>query len=177
MNRQLKGLKYLWVVVALAAVVVMAGCSNQSILAPDNGQDTSLNRCLPVVPMAETEVSQLVSASDGGVISISQDGYNHAFVVAEGGLDEDAFITANVESGYINGQKAVVFQFGPDGLVFKSASKLEFDMGAVNPKASSAYLYYFDESVGKWVIQSAQRVDKGVAIFDIYHFSKYAISD
>lgn len=177
MNRQLNGWKYLLAVAALASIVVITGCSHESILAPDSGQETSLNRSLPVELYTAVSVSQDISASDGGVIAISKDGYNHAFIVAKDGLDADATISAKVESEYINGKKAVVFEFGPDGLVFNEASKLEFDIGAINVKATSAYLYYFDPKVGEWVLQSAQRVDKGLVTFDINHFSKYAISD
>lgn len=177
MNRKFKGLKHLWVAAALAAVVVLAGCSNDSIVGPVNDQDVLLGRSIPVVPLSAVEVSQQIPAATGGVIAISQDNYNHAFVVSKDGLDKDETISAKVQSDYVNGKKAVIFEFGPDGLVFKEASKLQFDIAAVNVRASSAYLYYFDPKVGNWVLQSVVRVNNGVAVFDINHFSKYAISD
>jgi hypothetical protein len=47
----------------------------------------------------------------------------------------------------------------------------------LNALARSAKLYYFDPKIGDWVLQAELAVKDGVVIFEIYHFSKYAISD
>jgi len=99
-------------------------------------------------------------------------------VVKPLGLDDNELITIKSDNDNIKGRKAIIFEFGPEGLVFNNASKLKVDISELNPSATNAKLYYFDPRVGDWVLQGEKRIEKGgIVSFDIYHFSKYAISD
>lgn len=183
MGKKLKGLRHLWSVTALAAVLAVAGCSGDSPLAPDTEQHPGLGRTVmrsmeESVPEASvTEVSQTIVASEGGVIPIAKDDYEHTFTVVEDGVDEDVTIDIRAEEKLVNGKNSVVFEFGPNGLVFREAAILEFRMADINEQAEIANLYYYDPKAADWILQAEKEVVEGSVIFEIYHFSKYAISD
>ena len=185
--------KGLWLALTLSVLSVLAGCSSNTPLGPDTDDSASLGRCIQgdtyrywaapccdvILPAAAdaVEVTLPITAAAGGVIAIQSEGYNHAFVVEPGGLNEDKVISVKADRTFIWGRRAVEFEFGPDGLVFNVPSKLEFDMAEINPRVWTAKLYYFDPRVGRWVLQGETRVVRGMAVFEIYHFSRYAISD
>ena len=98
-------------------------------------------------------------------------------MVKPDGVSSDVVISAKVGKTTVGGRTAVEFEFGPEGLVFNEASELEFDIGELNAKATTAKLYYYDPRACQWILQSESQVVKGVVVFDIYHFSRYAISD
>jgi len=188
MIRNLMNLRRVGVLILLAAVITIAGCSDNSILGPDQNETSNLGRVNPftsltamaVLPDAGAsvvEASMAISAEAGGVIPINIDNYRHSFVVEPGGLDSSKVISVMVQNEIVNGRNAVSFEFGPDGLVFNEASKLEFQMAEINAKARYAKLYYFDPLVQNWVLQAEGSVVRGIVTFEIYHFSKYAISD
>lgn len=174
MGRKIMGFKALWLVAAFAVSLTLAGCSGDSPLSPGVDDSTGLNK---TIVSAVVEVSLPIQADSGGLIPIQSNGYNHAFVVEADGLDEDKVISVKAGKAKINGKDMVEFDFGPDGLVFKKASKLQFDIGELNPNAVSAKLYYYDPQASAWVLQAESKVKKGVAEFNINHFSRYAISD
>ena len=124
------------------------------------------------------ETEKEVDALNGDVIPIPRGDYHHAFVVKPLGLDNNELITVKTDNEIVHGRKAITFEFGPAGLVFNTPSKLKADIFELNPYAATAKLYYFDPRAKAWVLQAEKRIEKGgVASFDIYHFSKYAISD
>ena len=50
-------------------------------------------------------------------------------------------------------------------------------MADINDQADVAILYYYDPKAADWILQDEKEVIDGSVIFEIYHFSKYAISD
>jgi len=189
MSRNLMSLKHFGVLVLLTAALTIAGCSDNSVIGPDQSDSIGLNRValfgmdypvsgLPDASAQIVETEMTVDALLGATIPIKRNIYHHAFVVAPGGLEKSEIIEVKSQKESVNGQDVITFEFGPDGLVFAKASKLKFDMAELNPNARTAKLYYFDPRIGDWVLQAQGRVNIGkVVIFEIYHFSKYAISD
>jgi hypothetical protein len=180
--RKLKGFRYLWILASLAAILTIAGCSGDSPLAPNTDQGQELGRVVLSELAAVASDVAVVATSDvaaltGGTIAISKKGYVHEFEVKAKALSRDVAIEVSVKEDIVNKKKAIVFEFGPDGLVFEKASQLKCDIGEISSKASSGKLYYFDPKARAWVFQGEAQVVGGKVQFDIYHFSKYAISD
>jgi len=175
MGRMLRGFSIVSIAVVLAAAMAFTGCSNNSPLAPDPEFLTKpiVNGVLSTVAVVE----KVISAEDGGLILISRDAYQHSFAVQPNAILADARISVKSTKEKVNGVTAIVFEFGPDGLVFSQAANLNFQMSELNSRAVSAKLYYYDPSAGGWVLQANRSVVSGHVNFDIYHFSKYAISD
>jgi hypothetical protein len=168
-------------VILLAALLVFGGCSNNSPMQPNLPQSSSLDR---LVVMGESQMSSqtemdaaYIEADDGGVIEIARESYVHEFIVDAGAIDGDTEITVKSWQDKIGAKDVIIFEFGPDGLVFSKAAHLRFEMAELNERAASAKLHYYDPVKGKWILQESAQVDNGVAEFPIYHFSKYAISD
>jgi len=181
MKRDLTGLKRVGLLVLLAAVLTIAGCSDNSVLGPEPIETVQLNRgVIEVTPLTAytfVEAEKWVNPETGDVIAINRNVYHHEFVVEPAGIDNPELITVKSDKEIVKSKQAITFEFGPDGLVFNEASKLEFQMAELNALARSAKLYYLDPKIGDWVLQAELPVKDGVVTFEIYHFSKYAISD
>lgn len=181
MSKRLRGFSLVGGLIVLAALLAFSGCSNNAPMDPNLPQSGELGRFIPFGNPLESSQSVFdegaIDADNGGVINIERDAYQHQFEVDAGALDEDTQITVESYLDKIGGKEVVVFDFGPDGLVFKKAAHLKFEMAELNARASSAKLYYFDKDRSKWIYQGSSAVKHGVAEFSIHHFSKYAISD
>ena len=180
--RKLRGFRYLWILASLAAILTIAGCSGDSPLAPSTDLSQEYGKTvLTELPVVSSDVAVVttsdVSAVVGGTISIYKKGYVHEFEVKAKAISQDVAIEVSVKEDIINNKKVIVFEFGPDGLVFEKASQLKCDIKEINSKALFGKLYYFDPKVRAWVLQDGAQVIDGKVQFDIYHFSKYAISD
>lgn len=180
MNKKLKRVLLGGGLALFAAILVISACSTNSPLDSNLPQTASADKFISYSggsQVTSTYDSALIEKDDGGVIDIVSGPYEHQFVVQAGALDQDTQIWVKTYKDTVLGKSVLVFEFGPDGLVFKEASNLLVDMGEINSRASSAKLYYFDPSAGRWVYLSSSPVVDGVAAFDINHFSKYAIGD
>jgi hypothetical protein len=181
MKKDLMSLRRAGTLILLAVVLTIAGCSDNSILGPQPTETVQLDRAIlgvvPLTAVTSVEDEKLVSPVTGDVIAIDRDVYHHEFKVEPAGVDKPELITVKSDREVVKSKQAITFEFGPDGLVFNKASKLEFQMAELNALARSAKLYYFDPKIGDWVLQAELAVKDGVVIFEIYHFSKYAISD
>lgn len=180
MGRRLRGFSIVGLVVILAATMAFTGCSNNSPLAPDSNFMTKPRVVLgggDAQPLATLLVEKDISAEDGGLILISRDIYQHSFAVQPNAISADARISVKSYKDNVNGADAIVFEFGPDGLVFSQAAELNFQMSELSSRATSAKLLYYDPNAKGWVLQANQSVVDGHVDFSIYHFSKYAISD
>ena len=167
--------------IVLAALFALNGCSNNTPMEPNLPQSADMSRLIGMGGSVESTQSVLdeavIDADDGGVIDIERDVYLHQFEVPAGAIDEDTKITVESCKGKVGVKDAIIFDFGPDGLLFKKAANLKFEMAELDARASSAKLHYFDPDLSRWVFQKSSLVKNGVAEFPIYHFSKYAISD
>ncbi|MCP4582924.1 MAG: hypothetical protein GY839_15040 [candidate division Zixibacteria bacterium] len=185
MRRRLTGFTKLGAVVFLLAALTFAGCSDNSVLGPQENETSHLDRSaaqsgggdLTIASIGELETAKVIYARTGGVVPIHREDYHHAFVVKPLALNKSKLITVKSNKEEVNGKSALTLEFGPAGLVFDEASDLKVDMSEINPNAKNAKLYYYDPAVGDWVLYGESPVRRGVATFDIHHFSKYAISD
>ena len=183
MRKTLKGISLISGLVLLASILVISGCSNNSPLEPNLPQNVSMDRLLAsgtsggsLDPLVVDD-SELIDKDAGGVIEIEREGYLHLFTVESAALSASTEINVKSWREKILGKDMIVFDFGPDGLVFSISAVLEFEIAELNSKASSAKLYYYDPGLKRWVFQGSSAVSGGVASFDIDHFSKYAIGD
>jgi hypothetical protein len=179
-GRMLRGISSVSVIVVLAAAMAFTGCSNNSPLAPDSDFMAKPGIILAggdAQPIATVLVEKDISAEDGGLILINRDVYQHSFAIQPNAIPADARISVKSYKDKVNGIDAIVFEFGPDGLIFSQAANLDFQMSELDSRAVSAKLHYYDPNVKSWVLQSNRSVVNGHVGFDIYHFSKYAISD
>jgi hypothetical protein len=179
--KMLKGVRYLWLVAAVAAVMTIAGCSGDTPLAPTSDQGQELARTMPVLPAVASDVAvaavTYIPAAVGGTIAVDKSGYTHEFDIPARAVSSDQVISVSVKEDKIGDRNAIVFEFGPDGLVFNTPSQLKCAISEINARATSGKLYYYDPKVGDWILQGDAPVVDGVVDFNIYHFSKYAISD
>jgi hypothetical protein len=181
MSKRLRSFSLVGGLVVLAALLAFNGCSNNAPTEPNLPHSTDLSRLIPLGEPLESHQSVFdetdIEADVGGVIDIEREDYLHQFEVDAGAIDEDTQITVESYRDKIGGKEVVVFDFGPDGLVFKPAANLKFEIAELNARALSAKLFYFDPDLKKWIYQGSSAVNGGIAEFAIHHFSKYAISD
>ena len=165
----------------LVALLAFGGCSNNSPMQPNLPQSTGLNKLIPTGdPLQFSQPvmdAAYIDSDDGGVIEIAREGYIHEFVVDAGALGEDTETTVESWRDEIGAGDVIVFDFGPDGLLFSKAAHLRFEIAELNERAATANLYHLDPDKGDWILQESSQVDNGVPEFPIYHFSKYALSD
>ncbi len=183
MRKRLKGISLISGLLLLASVLVISGCSNNSPLEPNLPQNVVMDKLLASgasggsLDPSVVNDSELIDKDAGGVIEIQREGYLHLFTVEPAALSASTEITVKSSREKILGKDMIVFDFGPDGLVFSVSAVLEFEIAELNSKASSAKLYYYDPDLKRWVFRGSSAVSGGVASFDIDHFSKYAIGD
>ena len=171
-----KGLRNVLSVLSVVVLIggLFYGCSSTPPTGLPETDNSSLQRTLLVADA--TAVSKLVdvlSAPDS--LLVNNVAGSHKFKVPKNGLNAAVVISIKIGREVVLGKDAIVFEFGPDGLVFDKAATLEFDLGDLNAAAKSVSLYYYDPSLAGWVYQGTADAVDGKASFNIYHFSKYAI--
>jgi hypothetical protein len=158
-----------------SAIVVVTGCSSNAPSSPMAYSTSELTKRLPE-NLDIVEVSKLVSPAVTDTIKIIKKISIDKFIVPAGALSTAKTISIKAtKDKAISGADRLVFEFGPEGLVFNSAAHLNVDMAQLDSAATSASLYYFDPNVNSWVLQCTVAVDHGRVDFSVYHFSKYAI--
>ncbi len=183
MNQKLKGFSKLAVVSLIFSLLFVAGCSDNYSVNPEPSQSPTLSaRAIPSLPPQEVDAiisnnSEIISVDDGGVITIDRDKYEHSFSVEPRAVVVDVEINVVSYEEKVRGNRAIIFEFCPSGLVFNSPAKLEFDMSELDSKADYAKLFYYHPAYKIWVLQSIKKVESKRVEFDINHFSRYAISD
>jgi hypothetical protein len=182
---------------AMAALTVaLVGCSGNLPLAPQNPEPQGLSALAYVdtraekadsilndrLDNAETLVSVLGSDSDsalvgssGGRVVLNAAGEVSELIIPPKALERDVWITAREQWFDTPLGRVRVYDFGPEGLVFRPAATLHLKTNL--PLNSVLKLFYFNPVVGEWQLQQALRVDNnGVVSFKLHHFSKYAIT-
>lgn len=183
MMKALRGLSLFGGLAVVLTLFFVMGCSNNTPMQPnvanplEMGNISAKTISSPSVMSVETYDSAYIDKEVGGDIEIQRGDYVHDFAVAADGLSESTLITVRSANDQILGKEMIVFEFGPDGLVFKKSASLQFDMAELGTQSTVAKLYYYDPVKGKWSFQYSVSVQNGIAEFSIDHFSKYAISD
>jgi hypothetical protein len=135
-------------------------------------------------------VSEVISAANGGVLLLgaaegvsseetesTNADLSEAFIILPSSFPYDtAFQIQVTKISTVDDESPIVYDFGPDGLVFSRPAILRVNAFAdFGKNVTSVYLYWLNESTNSWEIQSEVPVDltTGLAYFEIYHFSKY----
>jgi len=167
MKRNLKGLYLIGSLAILVGLFGIMGCSTTNPLSVGQEETPILTKGLTI------SVSDTINAATGGEIAVGSSN----FIVSANSISNDEEISVSSYTGTVNNKSALVFEFGPDGLVFSKAATLDVAIAEVSAKAKYAKLYYYDPNTGIWTLQSTSKAIDGRVLFAIYHFSKYAISD
>ena len=178
MMKALKGLSLFGGLAIVLTLFLVIGCSNNTPVQPDNPGTPELGR--PGVPEATCDIEidyGLIDKSTGGTIEIERGEYLHKFVVEPRSISESTLITIISDRETILDKEMISFEFGPDGLEFSESAKLQFEVAELGGDLNSASLYYYHPIRKKWYYISSSTVSDGKAVFNIDHFSKYAISD
>lgn len=121
------------------------------------------------------ESGEAVIGPEGGVINLGLGSAASQFVVPHHALTEDVLIRVLAGKFPTPQCEVYLFDFSPDGLKFIRPATLtlhdDFQQGKL------AKLYWFNPQTGLWQLQQVGKPDKkGNITFQIFHFSKYAIS-
>ena len=182
------------VLVALPLMVFM-GCSNNP-LAPDTTQSNQagdfFSQTWPEGGLGKTAAayatllsletdmsSNSVEPETGGSVPVDlPSAATGEFKVEPGAQSEAAEVTIkSSELFFEDGTKAVVFECGPDGLVFNPAALMTVDASVLGDGVKFVYLYWLNEPTGEWVPQGKFLVKRdGTVDLPIGHFSRYGIS-
>ncbi len=156
-----------------ASALLLAGCSTDAPLAPsDNGLDALLRGRLPT---ASNAGDLKIGPDRGGVLTIGVDGELSRLIISRGAVESEVTITAEVHNFTTARGTVRVYDFGPDGLVFLKPVMLV--LKADVPRGTVLKLWWFNPATGAWEFQESVAPNRrGVTVFKIHHFSKYAIS-
>ncbi len=182
-----KSKRYTWIsgllIVLSIALLMFVGCSSNAVKYTDNTTDDKFeyffdatqrdqNQAGPALfELTETVVSEVVGVVGGTVEVAGETGAD--FIVPVGALLTPVEITLEVTKIQTPLGPIYVYDCGPDGTKFKVPAKLQ---QPITSGQAYAFLYYFNESTGRWELQEIVKVKDGVATFNIKHFSKYGIS-
>jgi hypothetical protein len=174
MSKRLMSFTILLSLAILAAILIISGCSSNTPTSPSANTPSDLTKLIPI-SLEPIEATKIISPTKTDTIQIVRNTSIDKYIVPAGALSAATNIDVKEYGDKIRESKVLVFEFGPDGLVFNSATHLNVDITKLNATARTANLYYFDPSVNDWVYQGTIAVDHGRVDFSIYHFSKYAI--
>jgi len=174
MNKRLMSISLLLGVVFMSAFIVISGCSKQNPTAPTAELPQSADRLIPAT-LDILEVEELISPAISDTIQIIRNTSVDNFIIPAGALNSTTAIEVRSYYDRIGTHQVLVYEFGPEGLVFNSATHLNIDITKLSKTSRAATLYYFDPLVNDWVVQGSALINLGRVDFSIYHFSKYAI--
>ena len=182
--RALKGLSLFGGLAVVLTLFFVIGCSNNTPVQPNVPNSLEMGRLnldkdLVVASSGyETFDSSYIDRDEGGEIEVERGSAVHVFNILPNSISQDTLITIHTYNDDVLKDDKIVFEFGPDGLLFASSSLLEFDTAEFKEEVRQVKLYYFDPAQDEWVLSQTVNVDQnGIAQFIIPHFSKYAISD
>lgn len=182
--------KLAFAMLSIAVLGLLAvGCSQNSPLAPTTAgfeANAAPNKPGTSTPTANEYAtrefytvvngSTAVIGPGGGTLNISfDDGAGATFAVPPLSLKRDVLITAQPSVVQAAAGPMYVFDFSPDGLRFLRPAILTLDADFV--PGQPVKLYWLNERTGKWQVENIGIPDSdGKVKFQIFHFSKYAIS-
>ncbi len=158
--------------------------------------DDALAKRTDIVVDETFTVFAVISTSDGGVLLLDAaepqselefDGIEsterisvdlaEALIIMPNSFSYDTVFQAQVTKiTTADEESPVIYDFGPDGLIFSRPAVLRINaFEDFGKKTTSVCLYWLNENTNAWEIQSEVAVDlnTGLAYFEIHHFSKY----
>jgi hypothetical protein len=113
--------------------------------------------------------------SAGGTLELQMRGFKSKLKVPKNALSGDVLMSVEGILFSTPPGDVLLYDFGPDGLVFNVPSELEVDAGQLKDNTCLS-LFWWNPVTGEWEFQQ-EVVVKGHKIkFDVYHFSKYGIT-
>ncbi len=175
-----------------SAVVILTGCENTPLTTESiDSQDQTSFFDLPYDPDALAKrvddgitidtiafYENYITATDGGVVLLGETESADAFVVQPESFPYDtSFVLEVTKIVDADGQMAIIYDCGPDGLIFTKPAILLINVWADFGKStSSVCLYWLNETTNKWELQAEAQVDDaGRAAFELDHFSKWGV--
>jgi hypothetical protein len=185
-------------------VFALAGCSDNQPLSPAADQPNGLKAVasvesqfgadpLSAVPDSGTGQSGLAKGEgfivcylasdtdsaeigdDGGEINLCLDEETSKLVIPKDALEQEVYIKAKAAVFGTPFGLVRMYDFQPEGLQFQVPATLY--LSTTLPLNAVIRLLYFNPLTGQWEIEQAASVDSnGVAVFQLNHFSKYAIT-
>lgn len=126
-----------------------------------------------VVTVVEESVTKVVGRV-GGTLATEVTSGDSKFILPFGALNGPVVIEMDVTQVKVGEQYFTQYEFGPHGLVFNKATKLNLELPYENGRVVS--LRWFNPETEKWELQESRQVQNGKVEFKVYHFSKYGIS-
>jgi hypothetical protein len=181
--------------VLLAILLFPSGCSKLLPTVPVNGEDQvqgyPAEELWPKPPAKLAGWLEPCSALDamwfdekGGKLKLEANCFKKLeFKVKKNALSDSVLITVGVNLfNYCRDeemQKGFMLEFAPDGVVFNKPAELKVEVRDVDKEDSGVLrLYWYNPGTGLWEVEQEVVItgNKKKAKFDIYHFSRYAIS-
>jgi hypothetical protein len=172
------------VILALVVIFGLPGCSDKPLDVNTSQEDISffdlpfddnaLAKGRPVSYDAVYRTEDYLTVEDGGLIEINSHDGAFTFVVEPYSFPEDTRFTVAVYIVEDTPEKTtIVYEFGPDGLVFTEPAHLILNADVVAAMgAQSTDFFYL--SGNKWIYQGTYFRDKdNQFVIPIEHFSKY----
>ncbi|UCD62840.1 MAG: hypothetical protein JSW34_08725 [Candidatus Zixiibacteriota bacterium] len=167
----------------LGATFWLSGCSNGPLEVNTTESETSFFD----LPFDEVEFTKggktydgiyyaddYIKADEGGLLTVTHRGATFTFEVMPNSISDDMLITLVV---YVvedtPEQTTIIYEFGPDGLVFSEPAILTLEAEAVTGEGSdSVDWYYLDR--GRWMYQGSFHAEKdGKIRIQMEHFSRW----
>lgn len=168
-------------ILALAVAFGLPGCSDKSLDTNTSQEEISFFD-LPYYDgdlakkgyVATYLTEDYLHADEGGVIEITAHGAVFSFVVAPNSFPEDTRFTLGIYIVEDSPEKTtVIYEFGPDGLVFSEPAHLILDANVVVPEGVET-IDFFYLNKNRWMYQGTyDRNQNNQFDIDINHFSRY----
>ena len=178
-----------------SAVVILTGCENTPLTTDSASIDSGDQGSFFDLPFDEDALAKasntnitidtiafyenFITVDEGGVVLLGETESSDAFVVQpESFLQDTAFVLEVTKIVDAEGEMAVIYDCGPDGLVFtKPAILLVNAWEDFGKKAESVNLYWLNETTNRWELMATSYVDaiSGQVAFELDHFSKWGM--
>ena len=180
----------LMVIGVVSLGMILSGCSdNGLVINNDSSEDyvsffeqsyypDAVARPGDMVDASFRFVQSKLTADRGGVIALNEDENLEAFVVfPESFLADTTFTVAVTKLVTDDGEVPIIYDFGPDGLVFSKPAIIRLNVGELFGKnVTSVVTYWLNESTNLWEADGILEVDdSGMVYKPIAHFSIYGV--
>ncbi|HWO56709.1 MAG TPA: hypothetical protein VNN55_03985 [bacterium] len=118
--------------------------------------------------------SALIGAS-GGTLELQMRGFKSSLKIPKEALSSDVMITAEGVLVTTPFSEVLLYDFGPDGLVFNLPTELEVDAGQLE-NGTPFSLFWWNPVSESWEFQQEVLVKHHKLAFEVHHFSKYGIA-
>lgn len=169
--------------------MVLSGCSDNGLVINNDSSDDFVSFFdQPYYPDAVAKRADIVDASfgyvesklaaaSGGVIALNENEDVEAFVVLPGSFVADTTFTVMVTKLVTDdGETPMIYDFGPDGLVFSKPAILRLNLGVLFGKNVKAIdLFLLNKQTNEWeYVLSSDADDSQIAYVPVEHFSTYS---